>query len=87
MLQPGVSANISTRDGDVVTDEGAATSYTIDTSCGDTIVTVKNGQVELRSGGAVKKISALAGAKKRNEQQRLNRNLTTHLHSHVPLSC
>src|SRR5947207_3307195 len=38
----GVSANISTRDGDVVTDEGAATSYTIDTSCGDTIVTVKN---------------------------------------------
>lgn len=54
----GVSANISTTDGEVVANEGAATSFTIDTSCGDTVVKVKNGEVELRAGGGVKKISA-----------------------------
>jgi len=54
----GVSANISTTDGEVVANEGAATSFTIDTSCGDTVVKVKNGGVELRAGGGVKKISA-----------------------------
>lgn len=55
---PGVSANISTTDGEVVANEGGATSFTIDTSCGDTVVKVKNGEVQLRAGDEVKKISA-----------------------------
>jgi len=54
----GVSANISTTDGEVVAKEGAATSLTIDIKCGNTIVKVKNGEVELHAGGEIKKISA-----------------------------
>ena len=68
----GVSANISTRDGDVVADDSAATAYTIDTSCGNTIVTVKNGQVELRSGGEVKKIPAGAQGSVGTPRKRCN---------------
>jgi formylmethanofuran dehydrogenase subunit C len=54
----GVSTSISTADGEVVVNEGAATSLTIDIECGNTVVKVKNGEVELRAGGEVKKISA-----------------------------
>lgn len=55
----GVSANISTTDGEVVVaNEGAATSLTIDIECGNTVVKVKNGEVQLRAGGEAKKISA-----------------------------
>lgn len=57
-IPEGMSANISTTDGEVVANEGGATSFTIDTSCGATVVKVKNGEVQLRAGGEVKKISA-----------------------------
>ena len=55
----GISANISTRDGEVVVSKNdASTSFTIDTECGDTVVTVKKGLVELHASGEVKKIAA-----------------------------
>jgi hypothetical protein len=54
----GVAAKISTIDGDVVAIRGVATSLTIDTECGNTVVKVKSGEVELRARNEVKKISA-----------------------------
>lgn len=57
-IPAGVSANISTTDGEVVANEGGATSFTIDMSCGATVVKVKNGEVQLRADGEVKNISA-----------------------------
>lgn len=57
-ISAGVSASISTNLGEVVANEGGATSFTVDTSCGDTVVKVKNGEVQLRAGDEVKKISA-----------------------------
>lgn len=55
----GVSASISTTDGDVVVSRnGAANAFTIDTECGNTVVTVKKGLVELHASGEVRKIAA-----------------------------
>ncbi|HEV7745002.1 MAG TPA: FecR domain-containing protein [Pyrinomonadaceae bacterium] len=64
----GTAARISTKDGEAVADATQDNSFTVDTTCGDTLVTVQTGRVELRAGGTVKQIAAggqdTAGVKK-----------------------
>jgi FecR protein len=54
----GVSVNISTKDGVVVVDGSQATSFTVNTAHGNTVVTTESGIAELRAGSAVKHIAA-----------------------------
>lgn len=53
-----VSANTTTRDGQIVTTGNQRNEYIVDTSCGNTFVAVKKGSVELRAGSTVKQIAA-----------------------------
>ena len=54
----GVTATVSTSDGQVVTTGDGMNEFTVDVSCGDTWVSVKKGSVELRAGSTVKQIAA-----------------------------
>lgn len=54
----GVSAKATTNDGEVVATGAQMNEFTVDTSCGNTFVSVKKGSVELRAGGTVKQIAA-----------------------------
>src|SRR6185436_17089236 len=54
----GVSVNIATKDGAVVVDVSQATSFTVSTKHGNTLVSTEAGLAELRAGGAAKKIAA-----------------------------
>ena len=54
----GTAARVSTRDGEAVADATQENSFTVDTTCGDTLVSVQSGRVELRAGGTVKQIAA-----------------------------
>jgi ferric-dicitrate binding protein FerR (iron transport regulator) len=54
----GTSAKATTNDGEVVPTGARVNEFTVDTSCGNTFVAVKKGQVELRAGGTVKQIAA-----------------------------
>ncbi len=54
----GTSASVSTRDGEVVADSSAENTFTVDTECGNTVVSTQTGKVELRAGGTVKQIAA-----------------------------
>ena len=54
----GTAARSSTRDGEAVADATQENSFTVDTTCGDTLVSVQTGRVELRAGGTVKQIAA-----------------------------
>jgi ferric-dicitrate binding protein FerR (iron transport regulator) len=54
----GTAARVSTRDGEAVADSTQDNSFTVDTTCGDTLVSVQTGRVELRAGGTVKQIAA-----------------------------
>src|SRR6185295_16914041 len=54
----GTAATISTRDGEAVADATQANSFTVDTTCGDTLVSVQSVRVELRAGSTVKQIAA-----------------------------
>lgn len=54
----GVSVNIATKDGTVVVDGSQATSFTVTTSRGNTIVSTASGLAELRSGAASQQIAA-----------------------------
>jgi ferric-dicitrate binding protein FerR (iron transport regulator) len=54
----GISASVSTRDGEVVGDKTQEDTFTVDTECGNTVVSTQTGKVELRAGGTVKQIAA-----------------------------
>ncbi len=55
---PGVTVNLSTKDGMIVVDGNDATSFTVTTANGSTVVTTTAGVAELRTGNSVKRISA-----------------------------
>jgi ferric-dicitrate binding protein FerR (iron transport regulator) len=55
---PGVAGTVITGDGQVLTDSTKRTEFTVDMSCGDTLVSVKKGSVTLRAGDSVKQIAA-----------------------------
>jgi ferric-dicitrate binding protein FerR (iron transport regulator) len=54
----GVSAQATTNDGTAVATGPKMNEFTVDTSCGNTVVAVKKGRVELRAGSTVKQIAA-----------------------------
>lgn len=54
----GITASVSTRDGEVVADSTQEDTFTVDTECGNTIASTQTGRVELRAGGTVKQIAA-----------------------------
>jgi ferric-dicitrate binding protein FerR (iron transport regulator) len=54
----GVTVNITTKDGAVVADGSQATSFVVSLTKGNTTISTQAGVVELRTGGAVKKIAA-----------------------------
>lgn len=53
-----VTAKVTTRDGDVISTGNQRNEFVVDTSCGNTFVSVKKGTVELRAGSTVKQIAA-----------------------------
>lgn len=55
---PGVNASTTTNDGQVIAAGDQKNEFTVDTRCGNTVVAVKKGRVELRAGNAVKQIAA-----------------------------
>lgn len=54
----GVNATATTRDGQVFAGNDQKIEFMVDTTCGDTLVTVRKGRVELRAGNSVKQIAA-----------------------------
>jgi ferric-dicitrate binding protein FerR (iron transport regulator) len=54
----GISASVSTKDGEVIADNSQEDTFTVDTECGNTIVSTQSGKVELRAGSTVKQIAA-----------------------------
>jgi hypothetical protein len=54
----GVTGGATTNDGEVVTVGDRMNEFTVDTTCGNTFVSVKKGAVELRAGTTVKQIAA-----------------------------
>ena len=54
----GVSVNLTTKDGSVTVDGSVATSFTVNTENGNTVVATQSGLAELRSGTTVTKIAA-----------------------------
>jgi hypothetical protein len=54
----GVTGGATTNDGEVVTVGDRMNEFTVDTTCGNTLVSVKKGTVELRAGSSVKQIAA-----------------------------
>lgn len=54
----GVFVNLTTKDGSVVVDGNQATSFTVDTKNGNTIVSTEAGLAELRAGGAARQVAA-----------------------------
>src|ERR1044072_2168488 len=54
----GVSVSVKTGDAEIISDQSRASRFTVDVSCGDTLVSVQSGRVELRAGNSVKQIAA-----------------------------
>jgi ferric-dicitrate binding protein FerR (iron transport regulator) len=54
----GVAATATTNDGQIVSTGTKMNEFTVDTTCGNTLVAVKKGSVELRAGTTVKQIAA-----------------------------
>lgn len=55
----GITATVSTKDGEAVgMDRAQETTFTVDTECGNTVVSTQSGKVELRAGSTVKQIAA-----------------------------
>jgi len=54
----GVSATVKTGDAEIISNPSRASRFTLDVSCGDTLVSVQSGRVELRAGNSVKQIAA-----------------------------
>src|SRR6266542_4111558 len=55
---PGISVNITTKDGSIMVDGSQATSFTVDVKNGNTVVATESGLAELRAGSTVKLIAA-----------------------------
>jgi hypothetical protein len=53
-----VKTTTTTKDGQISTVGNSRNTFTVDTTCGNTFVAVKNGKVELRAGSSVKQIAA-----------------------------
>ena len=53
-----VNASVTTNDGQVISTGNQRNEFIVDTSCGNTFVSVKKGTVELRAGSSVKQIAA-----------------------------
>jgi hypothetical protein len=53
-----VTAKATTRNGEVISTGNQRNEFIVDTSCGNTFVSVKKGTVELRAGSTVKQIAA-----------------------------
>lgn len=53
-----IDATVVTRDGRIVSTGNVRNEFLVDTSCGNTLVSVKKGQVMLRAGDTVKQIAA-----------------------------
>jgi ferric-dicitrate binding protein FerR (iron transport regulator) len=56
--EKGVSANVSTRHGEVIADGAEAAGFTLNMECGNTVVSVVSGQVELHANGKITKVAA-----------------------------
>ncbi len=54
----GVNAAATTRDAQIAASDKQRNEFIVDTSCGNTFVSVRKGEVELRAGGTVKQIAA-----------------------------
>lgn len=54
----GVNASVNTGDGNIRTTGNQRNEFIVDTSCGNTFVSVKKGTVDLRTGDNVKQIAA-----------------------------
>ena len=54
----GVSVNIATKDGAVIVDGSQATSFTVSTKRGNTLLSTEAGLAELQSGGLTKQVAA-----------------------------
>jgi phage baseplate assembly protein gpV len=54
----GVTVNLTTKDGSVVVDGSKATSFTVNTESGKTVVSTESGVAELRSGNTVTSVAA-----------------------------
>lgn len=54
----GIGATATTNDGEIVATGPRQNWFTVDTSCGNTVVSVSKGKVELRAGSTVKQIAA-----------------------------
>jgi len=54
----GISAVVTTKDGSAVADNAQPNVFTVDVSCGDTLVATQSGRVELRAGNTVKQVAA-----------------------------
>jgi len=52
------TASVLTDDGEVVADGGQANTFTVNTRCGNTVVSTQSGRVEMRAGGEVKQVPA-----------------------------
>ena len=57
-LSTSSNATATTNDGSVVAISQKRVEFLVDTTCGDTLVVVSKGTVELRAGGTVKQIAA-----------------------------
>jgi ferric-dicitrate binding protein FerR (iron transport regulator) len=77
----GVLVNLTTKDGSVVVNGSQATSFSVNTENGNTLVTTESGLAELRSGTTVKQIAAgenagagtpQGGTKKDNDDNKLS---------------
>ena len=53
-----VNASVTTNDGQIASTGNQRNEFIVDTSCGNTFVSVKKGSVELRAGSTVKQIAA-----------------------------
>ena len=52
------TASVKTDDGEIVADSNQANTFTVNTQCGNTVVSTRSGLVELRAGGEVKQVPA-----------------------------
>jgi ferric-dicitrate binding protein FerR (iron transport regulator) len=57
-LSSSSNATVNTNDGSITTNSRKRTEFLVDTTCGDTLVSVSKGAVQLRAGETVKQIAA-----------------------------
>ena len=54
----GIQASVMTKDGKISTAGTQENAFTVNTECGNTVVSTQSGKVELRAGNSVKQIAA-----------------------------